>query len=159
MNSFAFIFWLNKDGGASVFWRPLSFKFTRNLNPFWSWSEVYDFNFRFVFCCYNRSMVASSVQKKLNKSCRSTHNVLCDLLLTVVQVSSTLINIKPTICALHMINMTYCGKSPLEWGKIESCYKILVFSRTPRRILLRISAMKDETLLIVIMKQFFIFIN
>ena len=53
--------------------------------------------------------------------------------------------------------MSYCGKSQmLEWGKIESSYKILVFSRTLRRILLRILPMKDETLLIVIMKEFFI---
>ena len=33
---------------------------------------------------------------------------------------------------------------PLEWGKIDSSYKILDFSRTARRILLRISPMKDK---------------
>ena len=48
---------------------------------------------------------------------------------------------------------------PLEWGKIDSPYKILDFSRTAWRILLRISSMKDETLRIVVMKWFFISID
>ena len=48
---------------------------------------------------------------------------------------------------------------PREWGKIESPYKILVFSRTPWQNLLRISPMKDETLFIVSMKFLFIFID
>ena len=34
------------------------------------------------------------------------HNILCDLLLTGVQVSSTLINIKPKLCLINMINMS-----------------------------------------------------
>ena len=37
------------------------------------------------------------------------HNILCHLSLTVVQVSSTLINIKPKLCFINMINMSYCG--------------------------------------------------
>ena len=47
----------------------------------------------------------------------------------------------------------------MEWDKIESSYKILVFSRTPWRILLRISLIKDKTLLIVIVKKNFISID
>ena len=40
-------------------------------------------------------------------------NILRDLLLTVVKVSSTctLINIKPKLCIINMINMSHCGKS------------------------------------------------
>ena len=34
------------------------------------------------------------------------HNILCDLLLTGVQVSNTLINIKPKLCFINMINMS-----------------------------------------------------
>ena len=41
--------------------------------------------------------------------------------------------------------------NPIGMSKIESSYQILVFSRMPRQILLRISPMQDETLLIVIM--------
>ena len=53
---------------------------------------------KFVFFCYKRITLASSVQKKLSKPdlnmiLKSIHNILFDLLLTVVQVSSTLINI------------------------------------------------------------------
>ena len=32
LNSFAFILWLDKDGGASVFWRPEVFSFAISLN-------------------------------------------------------------------------------------------------------------------------------
>ena len=35
-----------------------------------------------------------------------THNILCDPLLTVVQVSSALINIKPNLCFINMIKMS-----------------------------------------------------
>ena len=55
--------------------------------------------------------------------------------------------------------MSYCSKFLLEWGKIDSSYKILDFSRTPWQILLRNSPMKDKTLLIVILKYFYIFID
>ena len=67
-------------------------------------------------CCYKRITLASSAQKKLNKLCLSIHNILCDLLLTVVQVSSTLINIKPNLCFINMMNMGYCGKS--HWNGV-----------------------------------------
>ena len=79
------------------------------------WS--YDLNFRFVFCYYKTITVASSVQKKLNKSCLSIHNILCDLILTFVQVPSTLINIKPKLCFIEMVNMSYCGKS--HWNGVK----------------------------------------
>ena len=46
------------------------------------------------------------------------HNILCDLLLTDVQVSSKLINIKPKLCFINMINMGYCGKS--HWNGVKS---------------------------------------
>ena len=39
----------------------------------------------------------------------SIYNILCDLLLTVVQVSSTLINIKPKLCFINTINMSPGG--------------------------------------------------
>ena len=45
-------------------------------------------------------------------------NILCDLLLTDVQVSSTLINIKPKLFFINMINMSYCGKS--HWKGVKS---------------------------------------
>ena len=46
------------------------------------------------------------------------HNILCDLLLTVVQVSSTLINTKPKLRFINMINARYCGKS--HWNGVKS---------------------------------------
>ena len=54
----------------------------------------------------------------MNKSCLSIHNILFGLLLIDVQVSSTLINIKPTLCFINMINMSYCGKS--HWNEVKS---------------------------------------
>ena len=42
------------------------------------------------------------------------HNILCDLLLTTLQVSSILINIKPTL----YFNTSYCGKS--HWNGVKS---------------------------------------
>ena len=44
------------------------------------------------------------------------HNILCDLLLAV-QVSSTLINIKPKLCFINMINTSYCDKS--HWNGVK----------------------------------------
>ena len=55
-------------------------------------------NFKFVSCYYKKNTVEQII-------C----NILCDLLLTVVQVSSALINIKPKLCFVNMINMSYCG--------------------------------------------------
>ena len=34
------------------------------------------------------------------------------------KISSTLINIKPTLCFINMINMSYCGKS--HWNEVKS---------------------------------------
>ena len=73
---------------------------------------------KFVFCCYKRITLASSVQTNLNKSCLSIHNILFDLLLIVVQVSRTLINIKPKLWFINMINMSYCGNS--HWNRAKS---------------------------------------
>ena len=76
-------------------------------------------SFKFVFCCYKRITLASSVQKKKNnKSCLRIHNILFDFLLTVVQVSSTFINIKPKLCFINKINMSYCGKT--HWNGVKS---------------------------------------
>ena len=47
----------------------------------------------------------------------SIRNILCDLSLTLVQVLSTLINIKP-MCFINMINTSYCGKS--HWNGVKS---------------------------------------
>ena len=57
-------------------------------------------------------------RKKNNKSCLSIHNILFDFLLTVVQVSSTFINIKPKLCFINKINMSYCGKT--YWNGVKS---------------------------------------
>ena len=62
-------------------------------------------NFKFVYCYYKRITVASSVQQKKMNKIEIIHNILCDLLLTVVQISSTLINIKPNLCFVNMIKM------------------------------------------------------
>ena len=59
-----------------------------------------------------------SAEKKMNKSCLSIHNILFDLSLIDVQVSSTLISIKLTLCFINMINMSYCGKS--HWNEVKS---------------------------------------
>ena len=71
---------------------------------------------KFVFCCYKRITLASSVQKKLNKSYWNNQNILCDLLLTVVHC--TLINFKPKLCFINMIKLSYCGKS--HWNGVKS---------------------------------------
>ena len=131
LNSFDFILWLNKDGGTSVFWRPGIFTlltynhrdirtpretcdFEYFLKLIWS----YDFNFRFVFCCYKKNYGGKFSAEKVEYICFSIHNILCDLLLTVVHISSTLINIKSKLCFINMINTSYCGKS--HWNDVKS---------------------------------------
>ena len=83
---------------------------------------------------------------------------MCDLLLTVVQVSSILINIKPKLCFINMINMSYCGKS--HWNGVKSSLLTKSLLKNDSvDFAQNFTNKRQKTLLIVIMKHFFIFMN
>ena len=69
----------------------------------------------FVFCCYKRITVASSVQKKLNESsiayCVTFYWLLCKF---HVHWSASSLKLQ---CFINMINMSYCGKS--HWNGVK----------------------------------------